>query len=130
MNKEKLRTLSDFMCEHQIGVSEIKEMADYAVIFRNIPLTEIPVPMTYANAYANARQAGKEMMSAAQAQKVYQNFELANQMLEALGEEPIKKYLYWLKDEATKPYLAKVFDFRIGQIKELKKSESFRVRLS
>ena len=130
MNKEKLRTLSDFMCEHQIGASEIKEMADYAVIFRDIPLTEISIPMTYANAYANARQAGKEMMSADQAQIIYKNYDLVNKMLEALGEEPMKKYFYWLKDEASKPYLAKVFDFRIGQTKELRKSESFRVRLS
>ena len=129
MKKEFLVALHYLMRDYEVNASEIKEAADYAPLIAYVPMVELPVPMSFQNTLTNCRQRGKKMMSMEQAQMVYQNLGLVNKMLQALGEEPIKPYLYWVEDgDASKPYLAKVFDFRNGTVKEVRKSESFRAR--
>lgn len=129
MKKEFLVALHYLMRDYAVNAAEIKEAADYAPLVNYVPMVEMPVPMSFQNTQTNCRQRGKKMMSMDQAKMVYQNLGLVNKMLQALGEEPVKAYLYWIEGEGSKPYLAKVFDFRSGEVKEVRKSESFRARL-
>lgn len=94
----------------------------------DIGLEEPSVPLPYLAALQYCRQMGKRMMTAKQAQELFSEKEKVNTVLEQICAEPIKGHLYWVDDKASKPYLAKVIDLHTGQIKEVKRSNSFRVR--
>lgn len=168
MKKELLVALSEFMRDHSVSVSELKELSDYAQFYNAIPLIgdgeELPVelryadgktsnifepmkeikaihldgadidlqdvrvPMSYQLAVINCQQSGKRMMTGRDAQKIYQSFRGVSTVLKLIHAEPLKAYRYWLSDEASKPYLAKVIDFNTGVIKEVNKREACWIR--
>ena len=128
MTREFLVALHYLMRDHSVNVETVKEAADYAPLISTTPMEELPVPMSYQNAQQNCRQSGRKMMSQEQAQYIYHHIKTVNQMLQNIGEEQIKPYLYWVEGDGSKPYLGRVFDFRTGEVKEVRKSESFRAR--
>lgn len=168
MRKELLVALSEFMRDHSVSVSELKELSDYAQFYNAVPLIgegeELPVelrysdgkvsnafeqlkainavhlegndidlqdvrvPMSYQLAVINCQQAGKRMMSEKDAQRVYRNICAVNRVMKLIHAEPLKACRYWLSDEASKPYLAKVIDFNTGIIKEVNKREACWIR--
>ena len=94
----------------------------------DISLSEASVPMNYENALTYCRQLGGRMMTAKQALQIYEQLRNINEVLEMLGFEKIREYQYWIEDRASKSHLRKTIDFRTGDIKELRKYDSFRVR--
>ncbi|MBQ8464471.1 MAG: hypothetical protein IJ545_00505 [Alphaproteobacteria bacterium] len=94
----------------------------------DISLSEASVPMNYENALTYCRQLGGRMMTAKQALQIYEQLRNINEVLEMLGFEKIREYQYWIEDRASKSHLRKTIDFRTGEIKEVRKYDSFRVR--
>ena len=168
MSKKKLEALSGFLREHEISISELAEMVNYAKFYECLPLyeaeeelpialrytdgevtskfkpmrsikavhldktdiglTELSVPMSYLAALQNCRQIRTRLMTEEQALDIYQHLIKINQVLESLGQEPLRESRYWLETPASKSYLAKAIDFQTGKVIELKRSESCRVR--
>ena len=94
----------------------------------DISLTEASVPMNFENALTYCRQLGGRMMTASQALQIYEQLRNINDVLEMLGLEKIRDYQYWVEDRASKSHLKRIIDFRTGEIKEVRKYDSFRVR--
>ena len=153
MKKKNYDALSDFMRDHSVSVSEVMEILKYMslknkhqkpeveVIYTDnkqikglsvkeieLDLADFSIPLSYIDGLKNCRQAGKRMLKAEQALVIYNHLQEVNETLSLIGAEPIKLYRYWIDDQASKTYLAKVFDFQTGQIREVKRSESYRVR--
>ena len=94
----------------------------------DVSLTEASVPMNYENALVYCRQIGGRMMNTSQALLIYAQFKNLNDVLKKICAEPLREYLYWVEDRGSKAHLKKVIDFRTGEIKEVRKYDSFRVR--
>ena len=94
----------------------------------DLSIKDAPIPLPYSAAEQFCAKNNESLPTSTQMMLIFSQKDKINNIFARLGMEPIKDYLYWLSDKASKPCMAKVFDMRTGKVKEEHKKESFRTR--
>ena len=95
----------------------------------DIALKDAPVILPYDAAVKFCSQQGGKLLTSSQVFLICSELDRINNTLSLIGADAFADKDYWLADKASKPYTAKVFNFKTRKIREVNKRESHLCRV-